>query len=114
MDIQDSFHSLLDYECLLFHCDWLGSDLRIGQLLSSVVRWLTLHGLTFNNQCYLTDFSFTTQWRLTYDWIGWRLQYDCWMNSRMKSFITTPGDPKRDHYLQQLVYWSIRYHVDVC
>jgi hypothetical protein len=26
----DSVHSLLDYECLLFHCDWLGSDLRIG------------------------------------------------------------------------------------
>jgi hypothetical protein len=24
-----SLHSLLDYECLLFHCDWLGSDLRI-------------------------------------------------------------------------------------
>jgi hypothetical protein len=29
MTAQDSLHSLLDYECLLFHCDWLGSDLRI-------------------------------------------------------------------------------------
>jgi hypothetical protein len=30
MAAYDSLHSLLDYECLLFHCDWLGSDLRIS------------------------------------------------------------------------------------
>jgi hypothetical protein len=29
-----SFHSLLDYECFLFHCDWLGSDLRVGHFFS--------------------------------------------------------------------------------
>jgi hypothetical protein len=28
----DSLHSLLDYDCLLFHSDWLGSDLRIGHI----------------------------------------------------------------------------------
>jgi hypothetical protein len=32
MTVEDSLHSLLDNECLLFHCDWLGSDLRIGHL----------------------------------------------------------------------------------
>jgi hypothetical protein len=44
----DSLHSLLDYECLLFHCDWLGSDLRIRHFFSSVVRWLVLHSWTLN------------------------------------------------------------------
>jgi hypothetical protein len=29
-----SLHSLLDYECLLLHCDWLGSDIRIGHFFS--------------------------------------------------------------------------------
>jgi hypothetical protein len=29
MTVYASLHSLLDYECLPFHCDWLGSDLRI-------------------------------------------------------------------------------------
>jgi hypothetical protein len=28
MTASDSLRSLLDYECLLFRCDWLGSDLR--------------------------------------------------------------------------------------
>jgi hypothetical protein len=28
--VEDSLHSLLDYECLLFHCDSVGSDLRVG------------------------------------------------------------------------------------
>jgi hypothetical protein len=35
MTASDSLHFLLDYECLLFHCDWLGSDLRIGHLCNS-------------------------------------------------------------------------------
>jgi hypothetical protein len=30
----DSLHSLQDYKCLLFHCDWLGSDLRVGHFFS--------------------------------------------------------------------------------
>jgi hypothetical protein len=30
MTVSDSLHSLLDYECLLFHCDCLRSNLRIG------------------------------------------------------------------------------------
>jgi hypothetical protein len=31
---QSSLHFLLDYECLLFHCDWLGSDLRVDHFSS--------------------------------------------------------------------------------
>jgi hypothetical protein len=34
MTAEDSLHSLLDYECLLFYSDWLGSDLRIGHFFS--------------------------------------------------------------------------------
>jgi hypothetical protein len=33
-DCLPSLHSLLDYECLLSYCDWLGSDLRIGHFYS--------------------------------------------------------------------------------
>jgi hypothetical protein len=34
MTASDSLQSWLYYECLLFHCDWLGSDLRIGHFFS--------------------------------------------------------------------------------
>jgi hypothetical protein len=34
MTAYDSLHSLLDYERLLFRCDWLGSDLWIGHFFS--------------------------------------------------------------------------------
>jgi hypothetical protein len=34
MTVYNSLHSLLDYECLLFHCDCFGSDLRIGHFFS--------------------------------------------------------------------------------
>jgi hypothetical protein len=32
--VYDSLHSLMDYECLLFCRNWLGSDLRIGHFFS--------------------------------------------------------------------------------
>jgi hypothetical protein len=34
MTASDSLHFLLDYECLLYHCDWLGYDSRIGHFFS--------------------------------------------------------------------------------
>jgi hypothetical protein len=34
MTLYDSLQSLPDYERLLFHCDWLGPDLRVGHFLS--------------------------------------------------------------------------------
>jgi hypothetical protein len=41
MTVYDSLHSLLDYKCLLFDCDWLGSDLRIGHLRINKDEWRT-------------------------------------------------------------------------
>jgi hypothetical protein len=32
--VYDSFYSLLDYECLLFQCDWLCAHLQIGHFFS--------------------------------------------------------------------------------
>jgi hypothetical protein len=62
MTVWDSIHSLLDYECLLFHCDWLGSDrfwFTNHSLL--VYEWMSssLHGrlyivaVTVENAYYL-------------------------------------------------------------
>jgi hypothetical protein len=62
----DSLHSLLDYKCLLFHCDWLGSDLRIGHFY----EWQT------KNQI----------WLLIYEWIG----DDSLLNSLPTQSITCP------------------------
>jgi hypothetical protein len=41
----DSLYSLLHYECLLFSCDWIVSDLRIGHFF---YEWLTIH------ECWMT------------------------------------------------------------
>jgi hypothetical protein len=44
MAANDSLHSLLDcYEFLLFLCDWLGSDLRIGHLRITKDEWTQLN-----------------------------------------------------------------------
>jgi hypothetical protein len=57
----DSLHSLRDYEHLLYHCDWLRSDLRVGHF--------------FSFRCPLVNTpQLNTQ--LSYEWTGWRLQYD--------------------------------------
>jgi hypothetical protein len=56
-----SLHSLLDYECLPFCCDWLGSDLRIGHF--------------FSFRCPLVN----TPLNCSYEWINelsWVLCYD--------------------------------------
>jgi hypothetical protein len=81
MSVWDSFHSFLDYECLLFHCDWLGSDLRVGHFFSFRCPLVNTPQLALNHDCSLTDFSstndfsFTNGW-LTYEWTGWRLQHE--------------------------------------
>jgi hypothetical protein len=53
MTAQDSLHSSLDYECLLFHCDWLVLIYEPVTSSANVVRWLTLHSWTLN---YVTAF----------------------------------------------------------
>jgi hypothetical protein len=48
MTVEDSLRSLLDYECLFFRCDWLGSDLRIGHLRITKDEWRTKNRLRLN------------------------------------------------------------------
>jgi hypothetical protein len=63
MTAEDSLHSLPDYECLLFHCDWLGSDLRITHFWFTNELWMTSH-LRINPE---------------------------WINSESESYVTTDG-----------------------
>jgi hypothetical protein len=52
----DTLHSLLDYESLLFHCDWLCSDLRVDHF--------------FSFRCPLVNTpQLNTQLRLQSDWL---------------------------------------------
>jgi hypothetical protein len=63
MTAEDSLHSLLDYECLLFCCDWLGSDLRISHFFS--FRFPLVNTPQLNTEllnCHLN--SPTTDWRM--------------------------------------------------
>jgi hypothetical protein len=48
---EDSLHSLLDYECHLFYCDWLCSDLLIGRFF---YEWFT------RNHAWLLIYEWTT------------------------------------------------------
>jgi hypothetical protein len=77
MTAQDSLQSLLDYECLLFHCDWLGSDLRIGHFFS--FRCPLVNTPQLNTQLsyeWIIELSdecrMTAHWRI---WV-WLLRYD--------------------------------------
>jgi hypothetical protein len=64
MTALDSLYSLLDYECLLFCCDWLGPDLRIGHFRIAKDEWRTKN-----------------HFRITYDWT----------RSQSQSYVTTDG-----------------------
>jgi hypothetical protein len=86
MTVYDLIQSLLDYERLLFYCDWHGSDLRIGHF--------------FSFRCPLVN---TPQ--LSYEWTGWRLQYDSIEWSQ--SYFTTGGLPPISSSWRQ-VPWDSR------
>jgi hypothetical protein len=49
MSVYDSLHSLLDYECLLFCCDWPGSDLRIRHLRITRDEWQMMYHFRINS-----------------------------------------------------------------
>jgi hypothetical protein len=105
----DSLHSLLDYECLLFHCDWLGSDLRIGhffrfrcplvstpQLNTELPNSLTTEWLN----SLTNELSWTELWAL--------LRMNEWMNewineSSTRSSFITRGEQNIDHHPRQSV-----------
>jgi hypothetical protein len=75
--VSDSLHSLLDCECLLFRCDWLGSDLRVGHFFSfrcSLVKTPQLNTELLTNALRTEslnslELNWSLEWRLTYDWI---------------------------------------------
>jgi hypothetical protein len=73
-----SLHSLLDYECLLFYCDWLGSDLRVGHF--------------FSFRCPLVNTpQLNTQSRLQSDWLTNQLRI-------LLLYLVPRCEPNREHY----------------
>jgi hypothetical protein len=104
MTALDSLQSLLDYECLLFHCDWLGSGLRINHFFS--FRWTLvnirqlniqlLNSLTTErlNSCELT-------WTNTCKWITCP--------------IITRGEQNIHHHLEHfLCYYLLFRYYETC
>jgi hypothetical protein len=65
MTAYGSLHSLLDYECISFHCDWLGSDLRIGHFSS--FRFLLVNTPQLNIQSWMQS-DWTYERLLIYEW----------------------------------------------
>jgi hypothetical protein len=64
MTVSDLLHSLLDYKCLLFRWDWIGSDLRICHFFyCNHLEWR----LSF--ECQMTELSWT---KLTSRWPKYR------------------------------------------
>jgi hypothetical protein len=55
--------ALLDYECLLFHCGWLGSDLQIGHFFS--FRCPRVNTLQLNTEI-LNSLECIHEWTLFY------------------------------------------------
>jgi hypothetical protein len=47
MAVSDLHHSLLDYERILFCCDWLGSELQIGHFRCPLVNTSQLNTKLF-------------------------------------------------------------------
>jgi hypothetical protein len=98
----DSLHSVLDYECLLFCCDWLGSDLRIGHFLS-------FRCPLGNTPQLNTQRNSTTELpsEFSSDWITTDSNDHCILtHSRLNQSIAWPpfitlDEPNRDHHFQQ-------------
>jgi hypothetical protein len=71
MTAYDVLQSLLDYECLFFYCDWLGSDLRAGHFFSFRCPPVNTPQLntSITTAIWLTsmnEFSFTNDFRINY------------------------------------------------
>jgi hypothetical protein len=98
---QDSLHSLLDYECLLFYCDWLVSDLRVGHFFSfrcplvdtPQLNTQLLNSLTID----LNDDSLTND----FEW------------TESESYITTDGQSASPSWNKAPV-WGLRPDFSYC
>jgi hypothetical protein len=103
MTAYDSFHSFLDYKRLLFHCDWLGSDVRIIHFFS--FRCPLVNTPQLNTQ--LLNSLLRITWKTTYEWTGCRLPIRLLNELTNELSFITRGEPKRDHCNQQFVYWFV-------
>jgi hypothetical protein len=65
MTVWDPFHSSLNYDCLLFHCDWLGSDLPVTDFWFTNEYRMTTHLRITKDQWRTKNES---QSELLYDW----------------------------------------------
>jgi hypothetical protein len=63
--MEDSLRSLLDYECLLFHRDCLGSDLRVGHFFS--FRCPLVNTPQLKTQLFLRMNQWIHEWTLFYN-----------------------------------------------
>jgi hypothetical protein len=68
MSVWDSFNSFLDYECLLSHSDWLGSNLRVGHFFS--FRCPLVHTPQLNTQLSY-ERILVYEWRLNWTELNW-------------------------------------------
>jgi hypothetical protein len=59
MAAEDLLNSLLDYACLLFCCDWLRSDLRIGHLRITKNKWRMKNHFRGRERELLCDWRYT-------------------------------------------------------
>jgi hypothetical protein len=74
-----SLHSLLDYECLLFHSEWLGSDLRIRHYESLRNKWRMPNDDSLPNESESESYITTDGQPTSLSWIKapiWGLQPD--------------------------------------
>jgi hypothetical protein len=69
MTVHDSLHSLLDYECLHFCRNWLGSDLRVSHFFSFRCQLVNTPQLNteFSWDCRKIELS-ESESELLYDW----------------------------------------------
>jgi hypothetical protein len=86
MTVLNSLHSLLDYECLLFHSDWLGSDLRVGHFFSFGCPHVNTPQLNLNFWILLRMNDWTLWWMNSPElnsriWV-WVLCYDRRLTTR--------------------------------
>jgi hypothetical protein len=101
-----SLHFLLDYECLLFYCDWLVSKLRIGhffsfccplvntpQLNTEQLNWL----LSSLNDC-------VNEWLLT---------CKLTLESESESYFMTDGQPASLSW-NKAPFWGLRPDLYYC
>jgi hypothetical protein len=101
MTVSDSLHSWLDYECLPFCCDWLGSDLRVGHFFSFRCPLVNTPQL---NTRFLTNELRLNHWNL----LNWtEFSSDGSLANESESYVTTDGQPASRSWNKAPI-WGLR------